>query len=197
MGLDSDWLRTAKSMECDLRKDKIKFSVMDKSVTEILSVKDSKHGKGLFATQNISKDFPLIKIKGEQLNFSDSLELGEKESYCLQVDIDKYIIPDEPFIFSNHSCDPNAGINNKLELVTLRTINAGEELTWDYSTSMLERHWTMQCECGSPFCRQIIADFDLLPKHLQNLYTHVGIVMPFITKYLRENTASLVLSKQK
>src|SRR5687768_8450509 len=111
---------------------------MDKSVTDIITIRNSKFGKGLFATHNISKDFRLMKINGQKLSFSDSLELGDKESYCLQVDFDKYIIPDEPFIFSNHSCDPNCGINNKLELITLRPIKKGEEITWDYSTSMLE-----------------------------------------------------------
>lgn len=160
---------------------------MDKSVTESVMVKDSKHGKGLFAAENISKGFPLIKITGQKLNFSDSLELGDKESYCLQVDIDKYIIPAEPFIYSNHSCDPNCGINHKLELIALRPICVNEEITWDYSTSMLERHWTMQCECGSPFCRRIITDFDLLPKHTQSLYLHLGIVMPFIEKHTMVN----------
>jgi hypothetical protein len=170
---------------------------MDKSVTGLLKVKNSKHGKGLFATENISQGFPLIKIEGKKLTFSDSLELGDKESYCLQVDIDKYIIPDEPFIYSNHSCDPNSGINRKLELVTLRPVMKDEEITWDYSTSMLERHWTMQCQCESPLCRQLITDFDLLPKITQNLYLRLGIVMPFISKYLKENAVSLVLSKQK
>lgn len=170
---------------------------MDKSVTGLIEVRNSKFGKGLFATQNISEGFPLIKIRGDVLNFSDSLELGDRESYCLQVDLDEYIIPDEPFIYSNHSCDPNSGIIHKMELVTLRSIKMGEEITWDYSTSMLERHWTMQCNCESPFCRQIITDFDLLPKHSQNHYLHLGIVLPYIAKYLHENNIPFAVTKEK
>jgi hypothetical protein len=166
---------------------------MDKSVTDIITIRNSKFGKGLFATQNISKDFPLMKIKGQKLSFSDSLELGDKESYCLQVDFDKYIIPDEPFIFSNHSCDPNCGINNKLELITLRPVKKGEEITWDYSTSMLERHWTMACHCGSAICRELITDFDLLPANIQRFYLQLGIVLPFIKKHMREKEGSPVL----
>ena len=170
---------------------------MHKSATDIVTVKDSKFGKGLFSLQTISKGATIIKITGEKLNFSDSLELGDKESYCLQIGIDGYIIPDEPFIYSNHSCDPNAGLNDKLELVALRRIVPGEEICWDYSTSMLERHWTMHCHCGSPYCRHLITDFDLLPKHTQKFYLHFQVVLPFIVSYLEESSSvtSMVNSK--
>ena len=162
---------------------------MDNSVTDIVTIKDSKLGKGLFSLQTFSKGASIIKINGEKLNFSDSLELGDKESYCLQVGIDDYIIPEAPFIYSNDSCNPNAGFNHKLELVALRRIETGEEICWDYSTSMLERHWTMHCHCGSPYCRHLITDFDFLPKHTQKFYLHRRIVLPFIVSYLEESSS--------
>lgn len=158
---------------------------MDKSSTAILAVRNSKFGKGLFAVENILKNSPIIQIKGEEINFSDSLELGSKESFCLQIGIDQYILPEEPFIFINHSCDPNSGINRTLKLIALRSIAKGEEITWDYSTSMLERHWTMKCQCGSPICRQLISDFDLLPKNVQSHYIRREIVMQYIIHFLQ------------
>ena len=170
---------------------------MDKPVGDLLVIKDAKHGKGIFAQKTILKGTTIIKIQGEKLNFSDSLELGDKESYCLQIGMDDYIIPDEPFIYSNHSCDPNAGLNHNLELVALRRIEPGEEICWDYSTSMLERHWTMQCHCGSPFCRHVITDFDLLPKHTQQFYLHLRIVLPYIVSYLEETSGVTVLVNSK
>jgi len=179
-------------MECDLRIS-LKPQLMDNGQRQLITVQDSKFGKGTFATRNISKGSPIITIRGEKLDFSDSLSLGERESYCLQVGIDSYIIAEVPFRYSNHSCDPNRGVKSQLELVALRPIAEGEEVLWDYSSSMLERHWTMRCHCGSPSCRQLIADFDLLPKHVQEYYLQLGIVLPFIVRYLEQQWTSAVL----
>ena len=166
---------------------------MDQGAERLVTVHDSKFGKGIFATENISKGSPIMAIHGERLNFSDSLELGDWESYCLQVGIDSYIIAEPPFRFSNHSCDPNAGINSKLELFALRSIGKSEEIVWDYSSSMLERHWTMRCHCGSLTCRRLVTDFDFLPKQTQERYIELGIVLPFILDYLEQHATRRML----
>jgi hypothetical protein len=164
---------------------------------ELITVRESKFGKGLFAKQDISLGSTIISIKGEKITFNESVELGDDESYCLQVGIDKYIIPEEPFIYSNHSCDPNSGINQWLELFALRPIGKGDEITWDYSSSMLERHWTMRCSCSSPFCRQLITDFDLLPKQIQESYLRRGIVFPYIIEYLKLKESPLAVALRR
>lgn len=161
---------------------------MDKATSAIIAIKDSRHGKGIFARKSLRKGTVLLKITGKNLSFEDTMQLGDQESYCLQVDIDKYIIPYSPFRLSNHSCDPNCGIYSNFKFVTLRPILEGEELCWDYSTSMLERHWTMECECGSPECRKFVQDFDLLPEKIQEKYLHMNIVMPYIINQFYENT---------
>ena len=53
----------------------------------------------------------LSNICGPTVTYSETLAMGAKESYCLQVDIDKYIRPAFPFYLFNHSCEPNCGIN--------------------------------------------------------------------------------------
>ncbi|HUS02109.1 MAG TPA: SET domain-containing protein [Chitinophagaceae bacterium] len=151
---------------------------------ETVIVKDSKFGKGIFAPVYLPKKSVLFKIKGKPITFEETLKLGEDECYTLQVTMDKYIIPDHPFHLSNHSCQPNCGINRKMEFITLQDINAGEELCWDYSTSMMERHWTLQCNCGYPDCRHIIGDFDLLPAPVQERYLDMRVVLPFIIEEL-------------
>lgn len=90
---------------------------MDKSYLETLAVKKSKHGKGIFATSNFSKGDILFKISGQPLSFNQTLDLGEDECYCLQVGYNNYIIPDAPFHLSNHSCMPNCGINETMNLI--------------------------------------------------------------------------------
>jgi hypothetical protein len=176
---------------------------MDKVNPETVIVKDSKFGKGIFATTDLPKKSVLFNITGTPITFEDTLRLGSSECYSLQVGIDKYIIPDHPFHLSNHSCEPNCGLTRSLQFITLRDVAKGEELCWDYSTSMLERHWEMKCECGSPKCRYTIRDFDLLPVNFQEKYLKMKIVLPFITEELyglptiERNTSSRVAAVGK
>lgn len=162
------------------------------SEAEWLVIGESKHGKGIFAADDLSKGFIVCKISGSALSFRETIDLADEECYCLQVGEDDYLIPDTPFYYSNHSCNPNCGINENLELVTICDIIKGEELCWDYSTSVLERHWTMKCNCGEKNCRNIVTDFDLLPFNVQMKYLKMKIVMPFI----RQNMTAHIRSKE-
>jgi uncharacterized protein len=148
-----------------------------------IAIKSSRFGKGLFAVKNLSAGTLVCTISGKELSFSDTLALREKESHAIQIDFEKYFLCEPPFLYSNHSCAPNCAINTSLEFITIRDVRKGEELLWDYSTSMLERHWTMSCACGERNCRKIITDFDLLPQTLQDEYLQRHIVMPFIYEY--------------
>jgi hypothetical protein len=158
--------------------------IMEQIIPETIFVKDSKFGKGIFTTTDLPRNSLILKIAGKPLSFDETVALGNDECYCLQVSMNRYIIPDHPFHLSNHSCDPNCGINRRMELFTLRDINAGEELFWDYSTSMIEKHWIMQCDCDSVKCRHIIGDFDQLPIDLREKYLNMKIVLPFIVEHL-------------
>jgi hypothetical protein len=157
---------------------------MEKVNPDTVIVKDSKFGKGIFTTADLPKKSILFKITGKSITFEDTLQLGNNECYSLQIGMNKYIIPNHPFHLSNHSCVPNCGINRKMEFITLRDIEAGEELCWDYSTSMMEKHWVMKCDCGNQDCRHLVQDFDLLPAHIQERYIHMKIVLPFIIEEL-------------
>jgi hypothetical protein len=167
----------------------VKMKETSKMESDSIEIKDSKFGKGLFAKKEIEPGTILCKAAGRQLNFQDTTLLKQKESHALQIDFDRYILCEPPFLYSNHSCNPNCGVNNNLELFTLRKIVEGEELFWDYSTSMLERHWTMHCYCGETNCRKIIRDFDLLPKYLQQKYLTLRIALPFIAHFINYERA--------
>lgn len=149
-----------------------------------LIIDQAEQGKGVKARQNLPASQVLVNIGGPTMTYWETLAMGGKESYCLQVAINKYIKPNFPFFLFNHSCDPNCGITESFQLMTLRNIKAGEELCWDYSTSMLARGWTLNCKCGAPCCRKKITDFDRLPKLLQQRYLSEKIVLPFIKEYL-------------
>lgn len=147
-----------------------------------LSINKTNHGNGVRANRPMNEHELVCNISGPTITYVETLELKDKESYCLQVDNDLYIKPDFPFYYFNHSCDPNCGINQDLQLITIRPVAQGEELSWDYSTSMLERDWKLHCSCGSVNCRKTITDFDLLPEELRRHYTQLKIVMPFIIR---------------
>jgi uncharacterized protein len=151
----------------------------------MISIQNAKFGKGLFALVDIPKNTVITLVSGRPMTFSETVALKERESHTLQVGIDEYILCDPPFLYSNHSCEPNCGLTPNLEMKTLRHIKQGEELFWDYSTSMLERHWTMQCRCGSASCRKLITDFDLLPEQLQEHYIRLNMVLPFILEKIK------------
>ncbi len=149
-----------------------------------LLIEQNEHGKAVKARHALAADEVIINIDGPSVTYAETLVRGKNESYYLQVGINAYIKPAFPFYLFNHSCNPNCGINESLQLVTTRNIKPREELCWDYSTSMLERHWTLDCSCGEGCCRKKITDFDLLPATLQKHYLDTGIVLPFIRKYL-------------
>jgi SET domain-containing protein len=150
-----------------------------------LDVRHSRFGKGLFAAKNIAAGTIICNVTGPTLTFQQTVDLKERESHCLQIDFDRYILCEAPFLYSNHSCKPNCALNAQLQLFALCDIKCNEELLWDYSTSMLERHWTMPCSCGTSVCRGIIMDFDLLPKDLQAYYLEKKVVLPFIVHHLQ------------
>ena len=155
----------------------------------IIEIRQSRFGKGLFAKKDMAPGTIICKATGKELNFQQTLLLHQKESHTLQIDFDKYILCDPPFLYSNHSCNPNCAINSDFELFTLQDVKEGEELFWDYSTSMLERHWTMKCTCGEKNCRKIITDLDLIPNDLQRKYLEMNIVLPFIAHFINYERA--------
>ena len=154
----------------------------------MVTVQQSKFGKGLFAIQNIESGTKILKITGQEISKSAAISLGDFECYPLQIAIDKYIapfpLPKNLWGFANHSCNPNCGIKDDQYLIAIKDIKAGEELFYDYSTTMLEKHWTMPCSCGSSTCRNTITDFDLLPIDVQQKYFKLGIILQFIKTYL-------------
>jgi len=55
----------------------------------------------------------------------------------------------------NHSCEPNT-VYRGLNVVALRDISRGEELTLDYGTFLGEHMEPFECRCGKPGCRRFI-----------------------------------------
>lgn len=148
-------------------------------MAEKIYISESPFGRGVFAKVAIQPFETLFYLTGRLINFREAHTKHEGE-YSVQIGVDRYVDPTSPVRFMNHSCAPNAGFMDEIRLVTLTSIAAGEEICFDYSTTMLERSWELECECGAPKCRGRIQDFDLLPLSLQTHYLRLGIVQDFI-----------------
>ncbi|WP_193930064.1 SET domain-containing protein-lysine N-methyltransferase [Gloeocapsopsis crepidinum] len=144
-------------------------------------IANSKFGQGLFAKKDIRVGENILIFTGGIIDFDQAiLKAPPYEGDALQIGKSIYVNLEPPGRFVNHSCDPNAGIKNDIELVALRNIKAGEEIYFDYSTTMDEDYWSLQCGCGSINCRKVIKDFKHLPYHVKRKYLDLNIVQKFI-----------------
>lgn len=151
-------------------------------------IRDTPHGKGVFCTQQRNRGEEVCKVLGPVIDFATAVAEEDRETgdHTLQVAAGQYIDVEEPLRFVNHSCDPNCGIRDGNRLITLTDVNAGEEITFDYSTTMDEEgHWTMDCHCGAGNCRGVVKDFVTLPPETQARYFRLRVVMPFIAAKYR------------
>jgi SET domain-containing protein len=112
-------------------------------------------GRGVFAGEPIAAGCRILTFGGRLLR---SGELTD-DLLAMQVGDDLWLCSDGSLVddLVNHSCDPNGGFTDgEPVLHALRDIAAGEEICWDYSTSIAEPGWTLECRCGSTACRGVI-----------------------------------------
>jgi len=134
---------------------------------EKVGVEDAgKKGKGVFALTRIKGGEEILYITGKVVEVEDESEYPKhvREHWH---PVDKkgdnvlFILPEPPWMYLNHSCEPNAGVKKDRHLVAIRDIKKGEEVTVDYSALFLEG-WEMRCWCERKNCRKVISTFDKL-----------------------------------
>lgn len=138
---------------------------------EVVEVRDTHIGQGLFAVRPYPAQAVIGEIRGELIQ---SKTYGS--NYAFEFDDDVMLEPAEPFRYVNHSCDPNCEfdliddpqppatdepIAGRLYLISLRAIEAGEEFSIDYNWSA--KH-AIRCECGAVRCRGWVVAEEELPQ---------------------------------
>ncbi|MFY7967456.1 MAG: SET domain-containing protein-lysine N-methyltransferase, partial [Pirellulaceae bacterium] len=118
----------------------------------------------MFAATDFKHVETILRFSGALIDFAAMLRKGVNQANPLQISANRYIDLEAPGVYANHSCDPNAGIRNDTDLVAIQPIRRGEEIRYDYSTTMWEDHWTLICHCGSNQFRGLVADFPTLPE---------------------------------
>ena len=165
-------------------------------------ISESRNGKGVFASRDLKPGERILKITGKLLSFQETVDLGDLESYPIQVNSiserESYLMPDPPIFYLNHGCHPagNVFINPKMELIAIKKIPKNHEIIYDYSLSMNEGgHWSLEkCNCGSIHYRGSAQDFTKLSPSLQRELVSKGLVMSHIYKDLDESPPWFVSS---
>jgi len=139
-------------------------------------------GLGVFAARDIALGEVILPIEGPPIDFAETTRRGARECMAIQIGPSLYIDTQPPAVWVNHSCEPNCGIRADRHLTALRPIREGEEICYDYSTTMEEGSFTMECRCGAPTCRRVLRDFSTLSPALRRKYISQGIVMSFILR---------------
>jgi uncharacterized protein len=152
-------------------------------------------GQGIFATRPLQPGQAILVLSGTLLDRTQVL--GRDRAYALQSGPHHDLELTAPGRFLNHSCDPNVGIVNDRVLIALRRIEAGEEIRYDYSTTMSEDHWTVECRCGEPTCRRVVLGFHHLPPITQNRYLQLGIVQRFIVDEVRRRSPARRVARRR
>jgi len=128
---------------------------------ELVEVKESSIGLGVFALQEIEKDEMIGYLDGEIIN-----NPNYESECCVYLEEDLSLEPIAPFRFLNHCCQPNCRLiycpsdNGELPTVWVEAtepILPGMELTIDYCWAA---DVAVPCRCGSPECRGWIVAAD-------------------------------------
>jgi len=139
-------------------------------------------GTGLFATNAIEEGELIWRDDPDEPRFSvreiRSWPPGKRlrfYRYAYQVDDEWYAgceegRPYDPTYVMNHSCDPTTWFLDDHTGVARRRVETGEEITYDYATSEIDRTWRMKCRCGSTLCRGVISGRDYRLLDVQRRY---------------------------
>jgi hypothetical protein len=166
-----------------------RFYVLDvmRTPANLFKVGDNHLGKAVFAAQAFDEGDRLIEFTGRRFRAArvPSLMRGQSDRF-VQVTPEHYMGPSGRIDdLVNHSCAPTAGLrfaDSGVFLVALQPIAAGEEITWDYSTTLAESNWHMICQCRSLECRRVIGNFATLSPERQEWFRARNLVAPYLRR---------------
>ena len=137
----------------------------------VIEVRDSPlHGLGVFATRRISKGTRIIEYLGERVSHSEAdrryenKDADDAHTFLFIVDSRTVIdagVDGNVARFVNHACAPNCESvieDRRVFIDALRTIQPGEELTYDYqiareASDPPDVDEIFACRCGATSCR--------------------------------------------
>jgi hypothetical protein len=164
-----------------------RFHVLDAyaPAENLFAVGETHLGKAVYAAAGFAEGAEIVRFTGRRFRADKvpGMLHGARDRF-VQVTPDHYMGPSGRIDdLINHSCAPNAGLrftDDAVTLIAIRTIAPGEEITWDYSTTLSASDWYMVCQCRSADCRRVIDNFDTLPPDRQAWFRARGLVAPYL-----------------
>jgi len=164
-----------------------RFYILDRiaPAANLFAVGETHLGRAVFAAVAFREGERVYKFTGPMVR-ADRLpaDLNGARDHYVQVTSDRYLGPSGRIDdLINHGCTPNAGLrftDHGVVLIAIRDIEPGEEITWDYSTTLADSNWHMICQCRSPECRRVIGNFATLSAEKQAWYRARNLVAPYL-----------------
>jgi SET domain-containing protein len=132
------------------------------------------NGLGIHAMEFIAGGTTVAAFGGFVVDRAELDKLDEPSRiHSIQIDDDLFLVSNPPFVpadYVNHSCEPNCGIVGSVLVVTMRDVEAGEELCFDYAMSDTDDYDEFDCNCGMPSCRGVVRGDDWRLPELQEKY---------------------------
>lgn len=156
-------------------------------------------GHGSFATEHIPQG-TVIATFGGTASTQRGLQrfAAERVSRSIQVEVDLFFVGPverEPGDSINHSCEPNCGMRNATQVVAMRDIEPGEELTFDYAMSDMAAYDEFDCACGAESCRKRVTGRDWQNPVLQARYA--GYFSPYVEREIEAARLARPLKKHE
>ena len=128
------------------------------------------HGFGVFAARRIRKGTTVIEYLGDRVSHAqadaryEDKDPNDNHTFLFTVDAKTVIdagVNGNEARYINHGCDPNCEsttVNRRVYIVAIRTIQPGEELSYDYriqrdSDDAPNVDDVYACRCGALNCR--------------------------------------------
>lgn len=155
-----------------------------------LEVRETKNkGKGIFTKEPLVVDELILQWGGDYVNAATARSAMRTGSLVMQWDKDLFSVEtrgEDPTYNINHSCDPNAWMQDAFTLVASRPIATGEEITADYALWESDESYVSAwvCACGTLYCRTRVRGDDWRSPTLQKRYgNHFS---PLINKRIKQ-----------
>jgi SET domain-containing protein len=131
------------------------------------------HGRGVYARAPIPEETRIVEYRGERITTAEA-ERRYPDDFTVVHHTFLFAVDDDTMIdaafggnlarWINHSCDPNCEVveeDGRLFIQSIRDIEPGEELAYDYNYILPRRHTARMkrrfpCHCGAPACRGTI-----------------------------------------